>query len=278
MQRKLIMMLFACSATFAISANAAYTGIVTVDEVNAAPGAKITVGVRLASSNEQVAGMEIPLKFTGPFTVDSVGYDGSLISNQFLRIIHIDNNADSVILNFLPDWTQPTLATVSATSGLLATLFITVDPAAPAGFNKIDSILQGQVFGTVTLWKRIQFSDKDGSHTLLPGFDPGGITVQVPTGINDDNSILPTEFSLSQNYPNPFNPTTEIEFALPASSQVKVEVFNVLGQSVAVLADKRFDAGVHQVTFDADGRPSGVYFYRVSHSGGVETRKMLLLK
>lgn len=89
---------------------------------------------------------------------------------------------------------------------------------------------------------------------------------------------MPTEFALSQNYPNPFNPSTEIGFSLPEASHVTLEVYNILGQQVQVLADRQFGAGTHFVTWDASRYPSGMYFYRIVTDTKVETKKMLLLK
>jgi hypothetical protein len=104
------------------------------------------------------------------------------------------------------------------------------------------------------------------------------VKVLVPTGVDDDPSGLPTAFALAQNYPNPFNPVTVIDFALPKSGQVKLEVFNVLGQLVETLVDKSMPAGNHSVDFNASSKPSGVYFYRLTHQFGSQTRKMVLLK
>ncbi len=92
------------------------------------------------------------------------------------------------------------------------------------------------------------------------------------------NPLIPEIFSLSQNYPNPFNPTTNISFTLPRASNVTLEVFNLLGQKVAVLADGMYEAGEHIVTWDASRNASGVYFYRMQAEGFVESKKMLLVK
>ncbi|MBD3402390.1 T9SS type A sorting domain-containing protein [candidate division GN15 bacterium] len=94
---------------------------------------------------------------------------------------------------------------------------------------------------------------------------------------------LPDRFEVAQNYPNPFNPSTTIEFALPGPSVVILEVFNVMGQRVAVLADRVHPAGHHAVVWDgtdyAGSRvSSGIYFYRLRSSFGVATHKMLLVK
>ena len=98
------------------------------------------------------------------------------------------------------------------------------------------------------------------------------------TAIDDDFAEIPNTFSLSQNYPNPFNPTTKIEFNLAAVSNVRLEVFNVLGQKVSTLADGLLEAGHHSVTFDASRIGSGVYFYRLDAGEFSETKKMTIMK
>ena len=89
---------------------------------------------------------------------------------------------------------------------------------------------------------------------------------------------LPGEFGLEQNYPNPFNPTTEIAFSLPSASHVTLEVFNIAGQRVAVLADGSFESGRHIITWDASQQSSGMYLYRLTYGTSIDTRKMVLLK
>lgn len=89
---------------------------------------------------------------------------------------------------------------------------------------------------------------------------------------------LPQSISLSQNYPNPFNPTTMISFELPEASDVRLEVFNIQGQRMAVLVDEARSAGSHQVSFDASWMSSGVYIYRLQAGNQMLTRKMTLVK
>jgi hypothetical protein len=90
--------------------------------------------------------------------------------------------------------------------------------------------------------------------------------------------LLPEELTLSQNHPNPFNPTTEVAFNLPQASRITLEVYNVVGQRVAILAEGMYPAGDHEVTWDASQHSSGVYFYRLTANDFVETRKMVLMK
>ncbi len=91
-------------------------------------------------------------------------------------------------------------------------------------------------------------------------------------------SNLPAEFSLGQNYPNPFNPITEISFGLPDAADVKLDIYNLMGQKVATLIDDRREAGHHVVQWDGSQVASGIYLYRLKAGSFTETKKMLLLK
>ncbi len=94
----------------------------------------------------------------------------------------------------------------------------------------------------------------------------------------DDEANIPLKFELSQNYPNPFNPNTTIAFTLPTAEQVRLEVYNVLGQLVAKLVDGRLEAGRHTVVWDANNFPSGLYFYKIKAGQYEDIRKMMLLR
>jgi hypothetical protein len=88
----------------------------------------------------------------------------------------------------------------------------------------------------------------------------------------------PTTFNLAQNYPNPFNPTTNISFSVPESGNVKLAVYNTIGQEVAVLVNGAVTVGQHEVTFNAASLPSGTYFYKLQTSNSIMVKKMMLLK
>lgn len=104
-------------------------------------------------------------------------------------------------------------------------------------------------------------------------FRTSGITA-VPELPNE----LPVRFKLFQNYPNPFNSQTVIEFEIPQRESIRLEVFNSLGQKVAVLFDGPIEPGNHKTVFNAAGLPSGLYFYRLQHSRSAITKPMLFLK
>jgi hypothetical protein len=75
---------------------------------------------------------------------------------------------------------------------------------------------------------------------------------------------MPEAVVLAPNYPNPFNPATTLRCGLPAAAHVRLEVFDLLGRRVALLLDAERPAGWHEVRFDAEGLPGGVYVYRLA--------------
>lgn len=100
----------------------------------------------------------------------------------------------------------------------------------------------------------------------------------VPIGIHQSSTNMPDGFQLSQNYPNPFNPSTNIEFAIPNSSFVKLVVYNMLGREVETLVSKDLKAGKYKADWNASNFAGGVYFYKLFSKNFAETRKMILIK
>ncbi len=89
---------------------------------------------------------------------------------------------------------------------------------------------------------------------------------------------LPTTFAIEQNYPNPFNPRTQIQYALPERTHVRLSVYDVLGREVMRLVDEEMAAGFHEVGFNASRIPSGVYFYRIDAGSFVQVMQMTVVK
>jgi photosystem II stability/assembly factor-like uncharacterized protein len=102
----------------------------------------------------------------------------------------------------------------------------------------------------------------------------GGVFV----GVGTPPVEITTEFVLEQNYPNPFNPITTIQFTLLRSTFVKLTVYDILGAEVTTLLATELPSGPYTVRWDATGKPSGVYFYRLESNAFVETKKLMLLK
>lgn len=138
------------------------------------------------------------------------------------------------------------------------------------------------------------FISKEGAQVTLDG--PNNIDLSSSGVVNVENyswnlpsakstavnnkylTNKPGVFFLYQNYPNPFNPSTKISYSLSNSSYVTLNVYNVLGQKVAVLVDEEKSAGNYEVTFEAKNLSSGVYFYKLQAGNSVQTEKMILSK
>jgi hypothetical protein len=102
-------------------------------------------------------------------------------------------------------------------------------------------------------------------------------------GVKEIKKVVPSSYILYQNYPNPFNPTTTIKFDIPSGvksekSKVKVVVYDVLGKQIAELLNENLSPGTYEVIWDASNYPSGVYFYKLSAKGFINTKKMVALK
>ncbi|MGB5287440.1 MAG: T9SS type A sorting domain-containing protein, partial [Ignavibacteriaceae bacterium] len=97
-------------------------------------------------------------------------------------------------------------------------------------------------------------------------------------------SFIPSEYYVSQNYPNPFNPSTTIKFSIPEESQVKINIYNSIGEVVESLVNGLYTTGNYDISWNAQNYPSGIYFYsfEVSRTDGIpvqrEIRKIVYLK
>lgn len=137
--------------------------------------------------------------------------------------------------------------------------------------------------------------DSSGASTLSPDIDltAGDHTIKVTTSdINldvlklvkvlitdiEDDPEIPDGYALGQNYPNPFNPSTKINFSLGRGSNIKLVIYNILGQEVVTLINNYMRAGIHIVEFNAASLSSGVYFYGIEAGDVRLYKKMMLLK
>jgi len=262
----------------------AESATVRIDSVEASPGESFSVGLWMTDNTDDLSAMTIPLRYTNPFlTLDSVSFFGTILTNGFKGVIDLNPDGQSLRISYIiDDFTTP-LPTISISQGLLAALHFTLGQGATPDLIAIDSIYRDSViyFGgkEIHFWTRVEFSDRTGTFVIYPGFTPGAIKVMIATDINDEfDNILPTAYELAQNYPNPFNPSTSIDYSLPRTGYISLKVFNVIGQEVATLYEGFQAAGNHRVEFQASDKPSGIYFYRLTHQDGSETKKMLLVK
>ena len=109
-------------------------------------------------------------------------------------------------------------------------------------------------------------------------YEVSELIVANSAGAIDVSMNTPQAFGLSSAYPNPFNPTTSVELSLANDSYVSVVVYNLMGQSVATIADGYMAASVYDISWDASSVPSGMYFIRAEAGSDVAVQKVMLLK
>jgi hypothetical protein len=126
--------------------------------------------------------------------------------------------------------------------------------------------------GAIVVWQ--DYRSGNNFDIYMNGFNTGGIF----TAIDESGLTTPIEYSLSQNYPNPFNPVTQINYQLPKAGNVRVSIFNALGQEVEVLINESQNAGNHIIDWNASSFPSGVYVYKLESGSFVSNKKMILIK
>lgn len=125
-------------------------------------------------------------------------------------------------------------------------------------------------------------NDPDRSFKSVEESDNSRFYIRISStgdlGIFESENESAESIELKQNYPNPFNPTTTIAFYIPKATDVRIGVYNVVGQQVGQLVDERLGAGDHTVTWNAMDMPSGVYIVQLESSNSVQTRKITLIK
>lgn len=103
-------------------------------------------------------------------------------------------------------------------------------------------------------------------------------TVDFRTGVENSHLTVSDKYYLNQNYPNPFNPSTTIEFGIAKTGNVKIKIWNLLGQLVAQPVNKIFDVGNYKIILNASDLKSGIYFYQIQAEKFSEIKKMILTR
>ncbi len=155
-------------------------------------------------------------------------------------------------------------------SGLVANDSTIIDPVKKVGSLSLN----------VTYYWRVRAANASGKSGWSEIWQ---FTTSKNTGVSEEVNI-PLIYSLSQNYPNPFNPSTTIKYSLPDRSQVRLQIFNILGQMVKELVNNEQTAGYKYVVWNANVS-SGLYIYRLEATSKdnpskrfINTKKMILIK
>lgn len=216
-------------------------------------------------SRSRLESGELALENNYWWNIGSSNAIGSVATQDFVQTYLAANN------NFIVD---PMLRGISREQNSSLDPRPEVSSPASAGAKSIDDNF------FVTTSYNGAFDPNNGLWTEgWSALSQNGFTLTTTVDVNNETvNVLPSTFSLAQNYPNPFNPTTKIQFSLPKASQVKLVVYNVLGQQIAELVNDFKSAGTYNVNWNASNLSSGIYLYRLEAGNQIITKKMTLLK
>ncbi len=141
----------------------------------------------------------------------------------------------------------------------------------------------GNAYMTGVFRDTVKFSNSTVATDIVPAMFVTKLSPVITVGVQQGSIEIPKEFRLSQNYPNPFNPSTTMQFTLPEQSEVTLNIYNIMGQLVRTLVNRKLPVGSHSVVWDGQDEramfvSSGLYISRLIAGDFVEQRKMLLVK
>ncbi|HDL04573.1 MAG: hypothetical protein DRP46_07990 [Candidatus Zixiibacteriota bacterium] len=237
------------------------------------------VVVPLELNNEvAMTALDLPLQFSEGVTLEEVTFEGTRSEDFDFKWANIDNEKRIVVIGLIPalDGEKPDLA---PGSGTIANLVFSVEDSWD--METID-VVPVELENPNHSLMFVYTENVDGSaHSLSMTPEFQGVSF-VPSEVAG-TELLPGEFSLAQNAPNPFNPQTRIDYDIPKATNVRLEIYNVLGQHVKTLVDEFQEPGSKSVIWDGRDNSgstvaSGIYFYRMDAGEFSLTRKMMMLK
>jgi len=254
-------------------------------------GENVTVNGNIAGLTDygqitfyDITTLTVPVKkgSTGPIKIGNNGNEGFVIDDTFAYV----PVGDSLKIFNITDLMAPTLVSKIKTGGYGYTAAIAgnycyvasegtgvrainiSNPLAPVEDGYYDFIAQSR--GVTVDGKYVYVAEKADGLTIYSN--------DLVTSVEDKDAIIPEYIVLHQNYPNPFNPSTNIAFELKERAFVFLEVFNLLGQRVAVLLNDQLTAGSYNIPFEGLSLSTGVYMYSLNVNGFKIVKKMALIK
>lgn len=231
-------------------------------------------------NDEPVTAIDIPLKFGNAddgITLDKVEFSDGRLGHFDFKVANIDNKAKTVLIGLVSSG-YSMKAPLQPGTDAVGNLYFTVSDDRLASFT-IDVDASKAPQHTPTLIENRKTLE-NGREVIdfNPGFEKKTVELSAV-----GTKPLPTAYALRGNYPNPFNPKTLISFALPKTSRVSLEIYNILGQKVRTLLNENMEAGYQSVEWDGTddggvGVSSGVYLYKLKANEFSRVAKMTFLK
>lgn len=290
LMRKTAIILMAMALLVPAAALAASGPIATGSELNlgeaqvAATGDLVrTVTVPLIFKNDPVIiAMDIPLSFGQPG--DGIELTEVIYSDRIdyfdIKVTNIDNEEKTVVMGLIAMAMDPNTPDLESGDGPIAYLRFEITDNTMESFTIASIVMEQPSHRLMAIshdWSsgnpEIVWQELDLSQEIVLAANVGA---------------LPSSYTLDQNYPNPFNAGTVIRFSVPQPENdgmvnVRLSIYNVLGQAVRTLVDEPLDPGFHDVSWDGTSDngsnvASGIYFYRIQAGTFSHTKKMTLLK
>jgi hypothetical protein len=239
------------------------------------PGSAILITTSVDTPNVTITLIPVSMPIVIPSGGGSFDFETEL-SNNGLNPVYFDVWFDVVLPDsstYGPVFLRSNF-TLEAGGNFIRELTQNVPAGAPVG----QYIYNGKVGNyPEVVWYSDSFGfEKSGADGISSGNQSWELY-----GWDDDITLenaIPTEYALKQNYPNPFNPSTIISYQLPQDSNARLTVYDVMGREITKLVDGYKSAGNYEITFDASGLVSGVYFVRLEAGEFTATQKLLLIK
>jgi hypothetical protein len=226
----------------------------------------------------------------------------AVVNEEFTVSVALSGNSDNAVkgveahLTYDPavlEYVSATVGDASVSEG--GQLFAVARPVngssrvigvAVAACGPVATLNGDFVLAVVTFrWKAANEAQTELALDNIQLFDAGGTIIRGAGSVLGVGAqgVIPTRYALYQNYPNPFNPSTQIRFDLKENRDVRLVIYNVMGQQVRTLISGQMTAGQHVIAWDGtdqQGRTvgSGLYIYRLTAGSFVESRKMLLTR
>jgi len=270
----ILLWIYSCSSLYGAS------DTLRVESRAVAPGFDYSFPI-YGAIHQPYSGFEIPLTFTSyDLVFDSATLDNSIVPLNYTISLWTSEDSSSAIIFIFPFPPTNFDNLIQQPGGRICNIYFHVRMFAPDEIVYVDTAafdLYDTQTGTLIKTYSLSGYDQYG-FSIEPEFVYGTIAVATDADDNTQDGSLPDNFELFQNFPNPFNPRTRIGYLLPYETDVVLEIYNPLGETVMRFEKGREESGYHEIDVDASHLPSGAYFYRIRADDLALAKKMLLLK